>query len=309
MRIEPDRALRVIQPLAARLGLSEVKTAAGMNRVINANMAAGVRAVTVNRGVDPRTVPLIVAGGAGPVHAATIALELDIPVVIIPGLASVFCAVGLLLSDLKYDYVRSFFGPLDTLDSGKWMRVTNEMVQQGRVALSRNNLPIERVRVRTTARMRYVGQYREIDVEVQPEEATGDRIQIARRFHELHAKLYGHSVPDQPVEVVDLAVTCHGEGDRIELARTFLDGEGPDAPLVGTRPVYLPDADAMRETPVYRGSKLSTADRISGPAIVELPNTSVFVPTEFDLGCDRVGSFILCRKDARKDLRERLGLL
>ena len=302
-----NRAITALKPLAAKLNASVVEIAAGINRVINANMAAGVRAITVNRGTDPRTVPLIVAGGAGPVHAAPIALELNIPVVIVPHLASVFCAVGLLMSELKYDFVHSFFGPLDTADATAWARVVDDMTQQGVTALLANKVPRSWIRARPLARLRYVGQYREIDVDVQPAELEGDREKIANRFHELHSKLYGHAVPEQSIEVVDLAVTCFGENERIGLAAPSQGESASEMAMVGSRPVYLPDAAAKEPVPVYRGSRLSATNKITGPAIIELANTSIFVPTEFDLKTDTAGSFVLCQKNAPRDLRVRLG--
>jgi N-methylhydantoinase A len=307
MKIDVDRAMSALNPLAAKLDASEIEIAAGINRIINAHMAAGVRAITVNRGTDPRLVPLIVAGGAGPVHAAPIALELNIPVVIIPQLASVFCAVGLLLSEMKYDFVRSFFGPLDNVDAASWSRVLNDMIQRGTAALRANKVPPERIRARSMARLRYVGQYREIDVDVQPAELESGRAKIATRFHALHEKLYGHSVPQQPIETVDLAVTCFGENERIELAAPSQGGTASELITVGSRPVYLPDAGAMKTIPVYRGGRLSASNKIPGPTIIELLNTSVFVPTEFDLRTDAIGSFVLCQKSAPQSLRTRLG--
>lgn len=307
MKVDVERARAVMAPLAAALNTNELAVASGVNRIINTNMAAGVRAVTINRGIDPRQVPLIVAGGAGPIHAGPIALELDIPVVIVPALASVFCAVGLLLSELKYDFVRSFFSVLEKADVGRWVAIINEMTQQGRTALRSNGVADERVQVRTTARLRYVGQYREIDVDLEPDEPRRGTKDVQLRFHDLHERLYGHCVPDQPVEIVDLAVTVHALGDRIDLTRPMSGDDGEGIPLVGKRSVYLPDVNAMKDVAIYRGARVSTRDRISGPAIVELPNTSLFVPTQFDLNCDRIGSFVLCRKDAPVELRSRLG--
>ncbi len=307
MKIDVDRAMMALKRLAAKLDASVTEIAAGINRVINANMAAGVRAITVNRGTDPRTVPLIVAGGAGPIHAAPIALELNIPVVIVPHLASVFCAVGLLLSELKYDFIHSFFAPLDTADATAWARIIDDMTQQGISALLANKVPRSRIRARAMARLRYVGQYREIDVDVQPAELEGRREKIANRFHELHFKLYGYAVPEQSIEVVDLATICFGENERIGLAASSQGDAASEIVAVGLRPVYLPDAAAKRPVPVYRGGRLSTTNKIAGPAIIELANTSIFVPTEFDLKTDAIGSFVLCQKNAPQDLRARLG--
>src|SRR5581483_1493842 len=113
LKLYPERARRAIETELARpLGMTVEQAAAGMFAVINSNMADGIREVSVRRGHDPRDFPLVVAGGAGPIHAAVIALELEIPMLIVPRASSIFCAAGMLLSDLKHDYVRTYTVPL-----------------------------------------------------------------------------------------------------------------------------------------------------------------------------------------------------
>ena len=102
--------------IAEKLNLDVVEAAAGMYQVINVNMASGVRGVSLKRGYDPREFPLVVAGGAGPVHACMIAMELEIPVMIIPKESSIFCAAGMLMSDLKHDFVRTYATKIDDID-------------------------------------------------------------------------------------------------------------------------------------------------------------------------------------------------
>ena len=108
MRLDRDAAVRALEPLAAALGLSVEEAAAGVYDLVNVTMATGVRDVSVRRGLDPRDFPLVVAGGAGPLHAAAIARELDVGALLVPRESSIFCAAGMLMSDFKHDYVRAY---------------------------------------------------------------------------------------------------------------------------------------------------------------------------------------------------------
>ena len=115
--ISPQKVRLVVDMVR---GMDVVEAASGMYRVINVNMASGVREVSVKRGHDPREFPLVAAGGAGPVHACLIALELEIPVIIIPRESSIFCAAGMLMSDLKHNFVKTYSAPLNKIDVKKF---------------------------------------------------------------------------------------------------------------------------------------------------------------------------------------------
>ncbi|MEE9150410.1 MAG: hydantoinase/oxoprolinase family protein, partial [Thermoplasmata archaeon] len=154
-----DKAEEAIKKYVGdKLNLDVVEAAAGMYQVINVNMASGVREVSVKRGYDPREFPLVVAGGAGPVHACMIALELEIPAMIIPKESSIFCAAGMLMSDLKHDFVRTYAVPIDKIDSKTFLSLFNEMENEGTRLLKSENIPEERIETVYSLDMRYVKQ-------------------------------------------------------------------------------------------------------------------------------------------------------
>jgi N-methylhydantoinase A len=206
--LDPKAAKAAIEGAIARpLGASVEEAAVGMVRVIDANMAAGVRAVTVRRGYDPREFPLIVAGGAGPQHCCAIASELEIPFLIVPRTSSVLCAAGMLMSDLIHDDIRSMPGRLDRIDPARLQAAFAEMI-----AAAHKTLAIEHVtesdRVfQRSADMRYAKQYHEVNVPWEPE-----REDPALRFHRDHDRLYGYDLAEEgtPIELINLRLRAIG---------------------------------------------------------------------------------------------------
>ena len=136
LRLDVDAARAAIErEVGDGLGLDVVAAAAGIYDVVNVNMAAAIRKVSVNRGIDPRVVPLVVAGGSGPVHAAAIASELGIPLVVVPRLAGFLCAVGMLLTDVRHDYVRTYVSALADVSCEQLCALTDAMLDEGDAAL------------------------------------------------------------------------------------------------------------------------------------------------------------------------------
>src|ERR1035437_8203684 len=128
-KIKAEKAIN--EELASKLSLSVLETAAGMYRIINSNMAQGVREISVERGYDPREFLFIVAGGAGSIHSSEICKELEIPMFLVPNVSSIFCAAGMLLGDLKHDYIRSYFTSIKNLDLKKFHSLFTEMKDEG----------------------------------------------------------------------------------------------------------------------------------------------------------------------------------
>src|SRR4051794_11171863 len=208
MQLDAAAARRAIEEHVARpLGLSVEEAAAGMFELISVNMAGGVRHVSLNRGYDPRDFPLIVAGGAGPIHAAMIAAELKVPVVIIPRASSTFSATGLLLADLKHDDIRSYVAPCHQLDRERTRALFAEMAADGTQTLGSAGVPPAAITHRLAADMRYVGQYHEIEVPLDREHVEPVDVEAwIERFVALHDRLFGYTLGEQPVEVINLRV-------------------------------------------------------------------------------------------------------
>jgi N-methylhydantoinase A len=307
MRLDRDAAVRAFEPLAAELELSVEEAAAGVCDLVNVTMATGVRDVSMRRGLDPREFPLVVAGGAGPLHGAAIARELDVGALIVPRESSIFCAEGMLLSDFKHDYVRAYKAPLAGADPVRMRAVFDELNTVGRDTLAREGVAGEAVELRASLDLRYIGQWHELTVAVDlPLEVHA----AEAAFHADHDRRFGHSSPGAPVEVLALRLTAVGRTEKPDLAG------GPDGPAGdarrGERLAWDPIERALEPTPVWDGLMLTASATLTGPAIVELASTTIVVPRGFALEVDAYGAFTLYRADRRADSApwlETVGLL
>ena len=310
IRLDPDAAARAIDAAIARpLGMDADQAAAGMYRVINSNMAQGVREITVKRGYDPREFPMVVAGGAGALHACMIAAELEMPMILVPRESSIFCAAGMLAGDLKHDFVRSFVHRLAEVDAGDLDAAYAEMRAEGDALLDAEGIARGPGRRRHLARIdcRYVKQYHEVSFAVPADVIeAGDLDAVAARFHAEHDRMYGYALAEQgtAVEVINLRLQSVGITDKPGLREEAYAGEDAAAALKGERRLYVPEEDRFRAAPVYDGHATRFGHRIEGPALIEQVNTAILVSAGFDCVCDRHGSFAIHAKGREELARD-----
>ncbi len=300
MKLDLAAARRAIETHIARpMGLTVEEAAAGMYRVACNNMAQGVREVTIKRGFDPREFPYIPAGGAGPIHSCLICEELEIPFQIVPRESSVLCAFGMLMSELKHDFVRTFVSRLDAIDWPRLTAMIDEMSAEGARQLTEERIPESRRRHDIKFDCRYIKQYHEVSFLV-PRKAVagGDIGAIARAFHDEHNRLYGYSLEQEnaPIEIINVRVQSIGQTDKPAYREEAWSGTDAATALKGRRSVYLPETKAFREVPIYDGHKLRFGNRVEGPSMIEEETTAVFVSSNFDGVIDSLGSFVLYRK-------------
>jgi len=305
MRLDVDAARAAIERHVARpLGMSVEQAAAGMYRVACNNMAQGVREVSIKRGYDPREFPMIVAGGAGPIHSCAICSELGIPLQIVPRESSVLCALGMLLSDLTHDYVRTFVARLATVDWARLDALIDEMAAQGERELELERIPPARRRTSARLDCRYLKQYHEVSFAVSRESIRArDASAIAAAFHAEHQRLYGYSLESEnaPIEIINVRVQALGATDKPQLGEEPLVDSDPGTARKGSRSAYVPEHDAFRSVPVYDAHRLRNGNRIEGPAIVEAVTTTIVLSASYDGVCDAHGSIVLHAKE-RADL-------
>jgi N-methylhydantoinase A len=286
--------------VAEPLGLDWIRAADGIYRVVNATMAAAVNDVSVGRGYDPREFALVVAGGAGPIHAAALAHELGIGTIIVPRESSVFCAVGTLLSDLKHDYVRTFAGDLDGADLSRLSDLFDRMRDEATATLRDEGIEDDRMEMNFSVDLRMVGQFTEVEVPVSIDGSVDDETVevMTQAFHERHETLYGFALPGTPLELINLRLTALGRTDRPALEE--LPAGGPDAAHAkkGSREAYF--EGEFQQVPVYDGLALQRDNRLSGPAIVEQPTTTVIVTPGYDLTCDAYGNYVIQPTDSSR---------
>ena len=307
-----DRAVKSIkEKIAEPLGIDVIEAASGMYRVINVNMASGVREVSVKRGHDPREFPLVVAGGAGPVHACMIALELEIPVMIVPKESSIFCAAGMLMSNLKHNFVRTYSTFFNRIDAKRFRSLFREMEKEATELLKSENIPEDSIQHIYSLDMRYVKQYHEVNVEVTREELDrGDFESMTGKFHPEHNRLYGYSLEEEgtQIELINLRLSSIGKTTKPKFREEEYDQENPSQAFKKKRKVYLPQKKAFEEVPVYGGHKLRYGNKVKGPAIIEQVNTTTFVTPEYNVLCDKFGSYTMYLKEKEKEIKEKIGL-
>jgi len=305
MRLDAAAARQAIDEHIARpMALSIEDAAAGMYRVACHNMAQGVREVTIKRGFDPREFPYIPAGGAGPIHSCLICSELEIPLQIVPREASVLCAFGMLMSELRHDFVRTFVARLEGVDWARLAALVDAMRREGERQLADERIEPARRRFELRLDCRYIKQYHEVSLPVAPELiARRDTAGIAAAFHAEHNRLFGYALAQEgtPIEIINLRLQAVGATDRPQYRSEAWAGADAAAALKGRRRVYLPEAQRFDAVPVYDGHRLRHGNRVDGPALVEQETTAILVSGAFDCVLDALGSFVLFAK-GREDL-------
>lgn len=263
--------------VASPTGLSAVEAATGIVAVVNANMVRAIRVVSVERGYDPREFTLVAFGGAGPVHACELAEELGIPQVLIPPSPGTLCSLGLLVTDIRSDFVRTRTVPPGPDQAAQVVALFTEMAAEGTALLDQEQVPAGRRRFERRIDARYKGQNYELSIAVAEEELTADGLgTVAERFHREHERSYGYADRRRPVEFVNYRLTAVGELPKAPVRRYEPGRVEPLCPS-SHREVYF--AGGYRPTPVYQRGDLRPGDRFTGPAIVEqMDCTTVILP-------------------------------
>jgi N-methylhydantoinase A len=275
MQLDAGRAEKALMPLCDKTGFSLVELAAGIVKVANANMGQGIRVVSVERGHDPRDFTLLAFGGAGPLHACELARELTIPRVLIPIYPGVFSALGMVVADIKHEFVltRRMNPDEDTT------QVFDSLECTARTVLQQEGILPEKMVLERYIDARYVGQSYEIRVPAR---------HACTRFHEAHKTLYGYSDPSSPVEYVNFRVVGIGKQKKITL-KTIEKSQGPP-PIKEKRLVFFHD---FIETPVYRRESLGQGDRLQGPAVIEEMESTLLLPPGWLLHVDQFGNILV----------------
>jgi N-methylhydantoinase A len=266
--------------LAEPLGVDLERAAAGMLEVATSAMANAVRQVTLQRGLDPRDFLLVAYGGGGPAHAAAVARELSIGTVVIPEAPGHFSALGMLLADLRRDYVQTLFERLDDVSMADLEQQFQQLEAEGRAALERSGIPTDLVVFERAADMRYVGQEHAVAVRLPAHVGNdADRDTIKRLFDEAHQVRYSHSAPEESADVVSLRVSAIGRLGKPalpEIARG--EAEPPTTARKPSRTVVF-EGHGEQDTAVYDRAALLAGNVIAGPAVIEeAASTTVVEP-------------------------------
>ena len=279
MAIYPERGETAIGELARAMKTGPARAARGVIRVVNANMERAIRVITVERGFDPRDFAMLAFGGAGPMHACELAMDLGISHVVLPRNPGLLCAWGALGALLGREYSATVMEPAGEL--ARVMRRARPLLKRAREELAAEGVRAGDIAEEVFADMRYRGQSYEIEVPV-----TKDFVE---RFHEAHRRTFGHAAPGAAVEVVNIRVRSRGAG--VEAA------PGPIAarrrkPAPVTKIETLA-GERRRTVAVYSREHLGEGARLRGPFIVVELSSTAYVAPEFTMRVDGFGNLHL----------------
>jgi N-methylhydantoinase A len=294
MLLDVAAARKAMDSIAQRLQTSIEEAAWGIIRVVNANMEAAIRVISVERGVDPRQMTLVAFGGAGPQHACELAAGLHIPRVLIPTVPGVLSALGMLVTDTRKDYVQTVMLPVEDAQA-HISHIVSILEERGRTDLLRESFSAEQIYCERFLDMRYLGQSYELTITLE------DRVDEAvTRFHMAHEQRFGYSDASRDVQVVSVRLRAYGRTERPSLTHQPEQGRA-NAIAAGQHRIYFAETSGLAEytVPLYQREQLLCGMVFAGPALVIQYDTTTIVPPGWSGRVDAVGNLILEKNNGR----------
>jgi N-methylhydantoinase A len=280
MRLDRAAAERAMaDKLGQTLRLSVPEVALGIVQIADASMSLAVRAVSINKGVDPRQSAMIAFGGAGPLHAVAIAREIFIPKVIVPKVPGTFSALGMLMASWRQDFVRTLYGLLGKLDATQVEAVFAELIEAGRAQVARDGIDERAADFAFLADLRYVGQEHTIAIPVRdPALLAGNDPKLRALFDAAHHERYGQAAPDERLECVNVRLVVTAARADSLAERWLSEPWTAEAPVPDSaRDVIFTEAAKPVRTRVVWRPSLAPGSRIEGPAVIEEPNATTLI--------------------------------
>ncbi|MBS0419966.1 MAG: hydantoinase/oxoprolinase family protein [Proteobacteria bacterium] len=268
------------EALGRQLGVSALEAARGVVRIANANMTNALRLVSTNKGYDPREFTLMAFGGGGPMHAVALARELKVPRVIVPVHSSVFSAWGMLLTDLRRDYVNTHLLPLDDVRAAAVVAQFLTM-EKGAAAPG--------VEFEHLLDMRYQGQEHTVKIPVVLTDGRIDVAAVTDLFHATHEKRFTYRLPN-PVQIVNFHLVARTRVPKPPLPKAAVTGRPLADAGLGSRRVDF-DVDGIVEAKTYNGTLLEPGMRLRGPAVIQEPSVTLVVPPGDQVSVDEYGNY------------------
>ncbi len=304
-RLNPDKLLAVDNPvsidhirsvieqkIAAPLGIDVAAAAGAILTIANTKMAGAVRMVSISKGHDPRDFALFAFGGAGPLHASALAGELGIPRVLIPARPGITNALGCVVADLRYDFVKTVNRPLDVIDMAEVGRIFSEQASRGRALIEAEPIAVETVEVVHSADMQFIGQTHLLTVSVPS--ADIDRATLQALFERAYLDRFHVELPEIRANLINLNSSVIGKRPPIDLA-CLIEARGRGARIddarSGARAVWFDGA--WIDTPIFWRDRLPADAALRGPAIIEQMDTTTVVEPGHLVTSDRDGNLII----------------
>lgn len=291
--LDRDLALKAVEGLANRLGLSLEEAALGIHRIINSNMADEMRLASIKRGYDPRAFSIVAAGGGGALHAGRLGQLLHMREVIVPNAPGCLSAFGLLVADIEHEHGTTHQVDSESVDHARMTEVFIQLEEICAAKMVEDDVDQFRVQTVRFAGMRYVGQSYDLEVELQDGPLDDAWVTAARQsFHELHERIYGHFMADNPVEFVNLRVTQRFPLENPRILPGLRTGSVETA-LTSRRAALFDLENGYIEVAVYDRSLLPVGSEILGPAIIEQADTTTVVYPGHRLKVDEYGNMVI----------------
>jgi N-methylhydantoinase A len=294
-RLNVERAFDAIaERVAVPLGIEVAEAAAGIIRLVDTNMVTAIRAMSVERGIDPRGFALLTGGGAGALHAAALARTLGMRTVIVPRAAGTLCAFGMTVTDVVHDVAIAHHSLASLTDPAALAEVFAELEKQALRALRRQGFDQRDVTLERSVDVRYPGQVHELVVEVTRRE-TVDLTQVSDSFNADHRRMFGYSRPELELELLHCRVRASGTATSAAAPVHSAGGAAapPAAVATRSRAVYLPERGERVAIPVYDAEALSVGMGLDGRAIVTSPTTTILVPDDCRLRVPHPEAFLV----------------
>ena len=295
MTLDRQRAEELIAELASEIPLSVQETALGIIRVVNANMARAIRAISQERGYDPRQFTLLPFGGAGPMHCCDLAHEMGIPRVLVPARPGILSALGVAIADIVKDYSRTVMMRGDDINRVQLDEEFHGMEGLAREELEKEGLPMDRMVPQRFLDVRYVGQSFELTIDYPSPRRRIDtarmRRSIADSFYRAHLQRFGYADRGEAVEIVNLRLKLGLKMDKPQIVAGQAADSGSTPALIGEAQVVFSGGSVT--TRLYDRENLRTGDQISGPAIVLQMDTTVVITPGWTGTADDYGNLVL----------------
>jgi N-methylhydantoinase A len=293
LRLDRECARRAIETVVKPLGLDVVTGAAGILRIVNTQMAVDLRLALQEQGQDPRKFALVAFGGAGPLHAATLARAVGIPTVLVPLFPGLNCALGMLQTTVRHSYLRSEIGVLSRFPSARINELFDELVRQAMEEAQEERFAPSQVSLTRLIDLRYPQQGYTLPVAA-PEIVRGeDRAALKHAFDELHRQVYGQSAPKEDAEIVTFRLQAEIDVPRLVLPQLPPGDGNAERALKGERKLYDLEANDFVTARIYDRAKLLAGDALDGPAIIEQFDSTTVVLRDQTATVDRIGTLVI----------------
>ena len=283
----------IVEKIGKPLNISAEEAAMGILRVADSNMLNALKLISVRRGYDPRDFALIAFGGGGPMHASYLAKELHIRKIIIPVAAAVFSTWGMLMSDIRHDYIRTKIYNMNQVSLGEINDIWDGMMAQAKRQFIDEGINEENIEFEFVCDMRYMGQEHTVKVPAAPAAwSENDKTEIVERFHDMHERSYTFKLPETPAEIVNLHLIGYGKLIKPNVKKIQRHEGTVESAKKEMRKVCYAD-EGWIDTPVYFREKLGAGAKITGPAIIEEQMTSAVMCSGQRLVVDDFGNLII----------------